>query len=55
MDDLTKLDHVSEGQRADMATAGRPPWHAPVIDIVPLKSAENTANSGTDGGNNLTC
>ncbi len=49
MDDLTKLDHVSEGQRADMATAGRPPWHAPVIDIVPLKSAETGATAATDG------
>jgi len=54
MDDRTQLHQVSERERADIAAASRQPWHAPVIDIVPLKNAETGAVASNDG-NTQTC
>jgi len=55
MDDRTQLHQVSERERADIAAASRQPWHAPVIDIVPLKAAEASTPAGTDTGANFSC
>ncbi len=54
MDERTRLDQASERKAADAAESHRQPWHTPVIDIVPLRNAEATANASADG-NAQTC
>lgn len=48
MDDKARLD----GLDRDIAATDRQPWHAPVIDVVPLRAAEAQAGNGADGNSN---
>jgi hypothetical protein len=54
MDDRVKLDRaLTDVQGAhDVTASGQMPWHAPVIDIVPLKNAQTNAGTGADGSGN---
>lgn len=50
MDERARLDQASE-RKTDVAASARKPWHAPVIDIVPVNATQIGANNTTDGSN----
>lgn len=50
MDERKRLDNELDSGLQGAEATPRQPWHPPVIDVVPLRSAQAQAGAGADGG-----